>query len=606
MDRTKTHLFRIITFLIAVAFFVLLETGLNLADYGERPALFVPASITDTDHQYLKVNPRIAERYFPKSGFFVPSPPYEHFLRNKPKRGYRIFVLGGSTAAGWPYPNNVLFSRILRQRLADTFSNREFEVINTGLAAVNSYTLLDFMDEVLAQQPDAVLIYAGHNEFYGALGASSTISLGNQRALVNLYLRLKKLRTFSLLTDIIYRARTWSSKSPKETHSTLMSKVVSKTNILLGSTEYQRGVDQFQGNLRDILEKAKEAGVPVVMSELVSNIRDHEPFVSEGTDTLLPADKVFQQARLLEAEGKLAAAREAYYRAKDLDAMRFRASEDVNKVIHQLAGEFGVSVVPMKSYMEAASPNGLIGNNLILEHLHPNVEGHFIMSRAFFDTMRRAGLIESNWDNNNILPDSYYQQNWGVTEIDRALGNIRIINLMDHWPFKPSGESTDAARKFIPKTIAERLAKKVFFNTMSFPHAHHTLAGHLQKQGKYELAVKEYKAAIAASPLTLKLYINAALSLLSKGQVDLAKPFLNESLKVKDSGVANKWLGLILLSESKPDEAIIYLEKATRLLPSDPKLLFSLGTAYRQTGQIDKARATFADLKKIESGSPVP
>jgi hypothetical protein len=45
------------------------------------------------------------------------------------------------------------------------FPSREVEVISTAMAAVNSYALLDFADEIIAQQPDAVVIYVGHNEY---------------------------------------------------------------------------------------------------------------------------------------------------------------------------------------------------------------------------------------------------------------------------------------------------------------------------------------------------------------------------------------------------------------------------------------------------------
>ena len=58
----------------------------------------------------------------------------------------------------------------LEERLQATFPGREIEVINTALTAVNSYTLLDQADEIAGQRPDAVLIYTGHNEYYGALG----------------------------------------------------------------------------------------------------------------------------------------------------------------------------------------------------------------------------------------------------------------------------------------------------------------------------------------------------------------------------------------------------------------------------------------------------
>jgi tetratricopeptide (TPR) repeat protein len=575
-------------------------------DYGQRPDLLIPSHIDYTDREYLMVNPGVAERYFPKHGF-IPRPPHELFLKNKPENGYRIFVMGGSTSAGWPYPNNVLFFRILRQRLADTFPDRNIEIINTSIAAVNSYTLMDFLDEILEHQPDAILIYAGHNEFYGAFGAASTISFGKTRWIVKLYLSLQRFRTVLLLRDFIWNVRNWLGKKSEDQdsrHSTLMSQVIDQKSILEGSPTYERGIRQFEGNLRDILNKARDAGVPVTVSELVSNIRDHKPFVSEGSDRLLPADTVYQQAREFETEKNMDAALKAYYRAKDLDAMRFRASEDINQIIHQVAGESGIPVVPMKEYFEDASPHRLIGNNLILEHLHPNAEGHFIMSEAFFNTMHSNGFVMKQWEESNILPDSYYRQTWGITELDRALGRMRVINLMDHWPFKPESESVGAVKQFKPQSKAETLAQKVYFNIISFRSAHRRMAEYYESQGDYKLAAKEYKALIAANPVDLDSCNAAATMLLKAGQYNLAEPFLYHSLNLSDSGFAHKWIGQIHLSQNNLYKGIQHLERALHYLPDDPQILFNLGRAYVLIGDFEKARPSVAHLEKVDPRFP--
>src|SRR3569623_1407509 len=178
---------RVIALLLPVLFFLLLEGGLRLFNYGDNLDLFDPEPAGYSDKDILMVNPIVARRFFTK-GEYTPQPPYELFANQKPANGYRIFVMGESTTAGWPYPNNEVFSRILNQRLADAFPDKYIEVVNVAISAVNSYTLLDFMDEVLAQKPDAIIIYTCHNEFYGALGVASTESLGKFRPLAMLYL----------------------------------------------------------------------------------------------------------------------------------------------------------------------------------------------------------------------------------------------------------------------------------------------------------------------------------------------------------------------------------------------------------------------------------
>jgi len=89
---------------------------------------------------------------------FAPRPGIDLFLKEKPENGYRIFVLGGSTAAGYPYGANIRFSTILEERLRDVFPRKPIEVVNMAMTAVNTYTLLDFMDELLVMNLDLAIL----------------------------------------------------------------------------------------------------------------------------------------------------------------------------------------------------------------------------------------------------------------------------------------------------------------------------------------------------------------------------------------------------------------------------------------------------------------
>src|SRR5579859_3968163 len=87
---------------------------------------------------------------------------------------------------------------------AGSNTGKKIEIINVSLTAVNSYTVLGFAREVVKQEPDAVLIYTGHNEFYGALGVASTSRLGSTPWLINTLLWLRQWRLFQLLTRIFH------------------------------------------------------------------------------------------------------------------------------------------------------------------------------------------------------------------------------------------------------------------------------------------------------------------------------------------------------------------------------------------------------------------
>src|SRR5207248_1216245 len=102
-----------------------------------------------------------------------------------------------------PYGHGGAPSRMLEQRLQATFPGRSVEVVNTALTAVSSYVLLDQAREIVALHPDAVLIYAGHNEYYGVLGAVSAGALGHWRPAVLAYLALRRLRTVQLAERLV-------------------------------------------------------------------------------------------------------------------------------------------------------------------------------------------------------------------------------------------------------------------------------------------------------------------------------------------------------------------------------------------------------------------
>jgi lysophospholipase L1-like esterase len=282
LSRQLKLVFWALTLALPLLFFALLEGGLRVAGYGASYPLFVGV---DGYPEYLAQSREVGRRYFHRTRE-APTALHDLFLAEKPADEVRLFVQGGSSAAGFPFYHGAAFSRMLEARLQRTFPDRPIEVINTGMAAVNSYTLLDLAPEILRQRPDAVLIYAGHNEYYGALGVGSTERVGASRTMVNLYLRLRSLRTVQLLGDGLGRLAALGVRG-EPSGGSLMARMVGQQTIPYGSADYHRGLRQYEGNLSDLLARYRRAGVPVFVATLVANERDHRPFTSTfqpGTD----------------------------------------------------------------------------------------------------------------------------------------------------------------------------------------------------------------------------------------------------------------------------------------------------------------------------------
>jgi len=594
----RTRLFILITFLIPLLFFMVLEIGLRIFHYGGDTRLFV--SIPDKDSKYYGVNLNIGKRYF-HSATFNPTPRKDLFLKEKPENGFRIFVLGGSTTAGFPYGNNITFTRILNRRLSDQFPERKIEIINTAMTAINSYTLLDFMDEIIAQKPNALLIYAGHNEFYGALGVGSLESLGQLNCLVRASLRLQRLKTFLLIRNFVRSAA--NIFHPKgvdiddDPLETQMARIAKQREILYGSRLYQRGIHQFRKNLQRIFRKADRAGIPILIGELVSNIHDQHPFVSVQGEEYPPADEIFNEAQKIENTGNFSTAREMYYFAKDLDALRFRASEDINQIIHNLAGEFGMSVVPLKARFRAATPRGIIGNKLICDHLHPNIDGYFIMADAFYNAIQGAALISHDWMP-PVKSSAWYRENWGYTDMDLTNANLIITHLKGGFPFKTTGRNL-VLYEFNPKTLEDSLALRIAKDgEITLEQAHIALAKHYAKIGDIDQAMAENKALIYTVPNLDLFYEPAVQMLIQAGRYEDAREILTDALKYNESFYIYKWLGQMNLVLADTKAGIRYLEKALRLNPIDQHVLFNLARAYYNTSQVQKGDAVRAYLRQ--------
>ncbi len=389
-----------------------LEGAVRLLGLVPSYPVFVPHPAAP---QYLTMRPDVIRRYFP-AGAEIPNVTVEphYFLKEKPKNGIRIFVQGGSTAAGYPYGLGASIASMLENRLRHSWPAKPVEVVNTALSAVNSYTLLDVADDIIAQQPDAVLIYAGHNEFVGIMGVGSNYRLAESPAATAVYLQLKQLHLYKLLEQMLVSKPAVAANSQEK--RTLMSKMAAAQPIALDSPVYQAGMAQFQRNMSSLLSKYRKAGIPVYLATVGSNIADQPPFQSADLTpeqlksltalqrgdssqfALLAAEaKTQQQAMLsyqlgqwLRQQQRGAEAQEWLSLARDFDTLRFRAPQEINRQIKGFVDNKTVWLVDAEQALRDHSPDGLIGRQLMLEHLHPNLPGYFVIADAFYQALAKS------------------------------------------------------------------------------------------------------------------------------------------------------------------------------------------------------------------------
>lgn len=650
----RKRIFTVVMIVLPFLLLALLEVGLRVAGFGSDYPLVKKEKRFGKDKWV--VNSAVTGRYFNLPPSIIPEAADEAMDYKKKEKALRIICLGGSTTAGFPYEINANFPFQLQYRLREAISEHYVEVINLGISAVNSYTILDLMPEILALEPDALVLYAGHNEFYGAYGSLSTQKIGDNRTLILNYLKLRRFRTVQLLQKLM---GLFSSGSGESADAPLMQVMSAGKTLPYDDEKLQATLENYRANLTDIVKQAKSANVPIILSTLVSNLADQAPFVSDYNH-LDEAGKNRSNAKLLEGQSLLSAAEyddaiaafeevlamapnaanahyyraqtmlerkdssgvyEGFARARDLDMLRFRAPGAINPIIEAVAKEQDQPFVDMEKIFRRASAGGVPGERFFVEHLHPNFAGYRLMAQTFFEVLKKIQIINPpekiGWKDNLINDESiagilaeFQNKDGGVTQLDLEFGKMRTFFLTRRWPFtnQPSDSSlyiTNAPA--IVKDLAYRhLQGKVYWD-----EAHYELAQWLLKDDQPEAAIHQYSTVHRAFHENYVPAMRIGDIYGRQEQWGKARLWYERGLKRNpDNPFLNAKVAQIYVAQNRFEQAAEALQKSLsgsndgtmRLNEGQQKLAFYfLGLSYANLKNLDAAEAAINNALRIDA-----
>ncbi|HUR92889.1 MAG TPA: hypothetical protein VMY38_09485 [Gemmatimonadaceae bacterium] len=578
----------------------LVELGLRVADpRGGLPLFEQPAFVSG---DYLVASRSVGQRWF--GG--IRNPPTaapEPFARVKPARSFRVFVLGESTTAGFPYPRNVTFSRYLRDALRDAMPGDSVEVVNLGIAATNSFAMLDMAGEIARQRPDAVLIYAGHNEFYGALGAASRVSAPGGPLAVRLYLRLLRLRTVQAMRGGLAKLRGGAAESAEDLEAASLMEVLARDReVPLSGELYRAGLSQFERNLSAISGIFRERGIPVFIGSLASNLRDQPPFAAETNRSRSGAVAAYDSARAAAVVGDSASAARLFSRARDLDVVRFRAPAEFNEVIRRVAASAGATYVPVAEAFAAASPGGVPGHELLLEHVHPRRAGYALMGQSFFEALASSPAIRSRMDTSRVRSWADYEAAMALTPFDERVARHTVNTLIVRWPFVPAARQSDYRATYVPVDLLDSLAFAVSRGA-SWEQSKLRLASEYESRRQFDSAAAEYAGLARDAPLFAEPHELLARSLALAGRQEASDSALARAVAIRPTAEALARLGVSAVRRRALPEAISLLRRSHALQPN-PDVLYQLSLAYGMANDLPNARATAVQLARTNPGHP--
>jgi len=583
----KIIAFKTTAILLPIVILFLLEGGLRICGYGHDVRLF----LEDKENaDYLVMNPHASERYFTSVGNATTGV-FEPFRKKKTAGTFRVFVLGESTTLGFPYMGSASFDRWLFYRLMHTFPDREFEIVNVSLTAVNSYTVLGFAKEIVNYQPDAVLIYCGQNEYYGALGVGSTSQLGNHPAIIQSVLFLRSFRLVQLMENSYSGIRKLVRGKTIDTGETLMKRMAARQEIPFHSDLYNRGIEQFSNNMGDVCKLLSAKKIPLFISNLVSNEKDLKPFISSNKDSTLSAGYQFDLAGKALKKGDFVSAKKLFVLAKELDMLRFRAPDTLNAIIADLPHLYpGVYMVDTKKLFEDHSPNGIIGNETLLEHVHPNIYGYSLLSDAFYRSLKQHKLITPDPRNELSLPQ--LQHEMPITLVDSLKGTFEVRVLKAKWPFKqPEIFNLNSQNSF-----EAQLAIALLYQKLNWVSA-------MKAQMDYYSQQRDQKNIVKVAEASVLQIINNADYLNSVGKLCMeqclnrkAKVYLQQAYLITPSTDTAQRIVILFLKDDQPEMALPYLGYLQQTNPSRTLYSATISLIKEIEGYKDQLKGDKSDI----------
>ncbi len=644
--------FRLAALMVPVLLLALVELGLRLVHYGYPTGFFLKSRAPGRD--VLVENQKVAWRYFPPG--LARSPQPTSIAAIKPSDTCRIFVFGESAAMGDPDPAFGL-GRILEVLLRAKHPGKQFEVVNVAITAINSHVIRQIARDCAPRQGDLWIIYMGNNEVVGPYGAGTVFGAQTPNlSFIRMSLALKALRIGQSLDGLWHRLK--SSRPPEWEGMEMFL----KQQIPQDDPRMKAVYDHFQKNLEDILNTASDAGVKVLLSTVVSNLKDCPPFASLHRPDLTAekraeweklygagveaekatnyddalgryqqalqidnrfAELLFRRGRSQSALGKHGEARQSFEAARDLDTLRFRADTRINDLIRAAArkqsGE-GLKLVDAVEAFAGQSSHGIAGEEFLLEHVHLNFAGNYLLARTL------AGEIEATWpalaggSATNALPllsiDECARRlaftDWDryqvLDEMLKRLGQPPFTQQLDH---ETRHERLERARAALRPALSSpgigpciEIYRQALALAPSDWVLHENFAKLLQSSGEPQGAEDQWRKVLDLMPHYEQAYYSLGNVLDGEGKSAEAIQYFQQAVRRRpDSLEAHNGLGLALANQGKTSEAMREYETALRRKPAFSEARVNLGQALAAQGKLEEAKAQYETALRFNSNS---
>jgi tetratricopeptide (TPR) repeat protein len=229
--------------------------------------------------------------------------------------------------------------------------------------------------------------------------------------------------------------------------------------------------------------------------------------------------------------------------------------------------------------------------------------GHFKLGVALADRGEFDGAIERFRQAIRLQPyDMRSRFNLGLALFKQGKVDAAISQYTEALEIYPA---FDMARQQLKIALAFKrsLEDKA---VLGGPEATHMARGfELERQGKFEQAVQEYRKILALDPRHLQAHQHLGTVLHRLGQMDKAIVHYKEVLQASPNlAGAHYNLGLALVGQGKVEEAVNHYVEALRLKPDFVEVHNNLGVALSRLGRPEEAVSHFRQALQLRPDYP--
>jgi tetratricopeptide (TPR) repeat protein len=652
MNSRRLWTFRLITF-VAVPLLLLgiLEAGLRLLAPGHSTDFTIETVIGGVSVR--RENPEYSRQFFPAE--IAREPLVFSFPVEKAEGVYRIFILGGSAAQGDPEPSYG-FGRILERMLGHRYPDIRFEVINAALTAINSHVVYQIARELAPYRGDLFIIYLGNNEVVGPYGAGTVFAPLSPNLS---FIRLAILSRSSHLVQGLTRALGLLQPERGGRKEWRGMEMFLDQQVRADDPGMEKVYGHLRANLEDILGAIRRSGAEAIVSTVGTNLRDSAPFASQHRrpfsqqeevrwDELYRRGMAFAEvdrfaeacARFLEAEkidgsyadlqfllgrcdektGDHREAMRRYRLAQDLDTLRFRADSRINEIIRDVAADRngqGVFLVDAAREFEAASTDGIPGDDLFYEHVHMNFEGNYVLAKSLFRQIEKivardealplegGGRLLTLEECMRLLALTGFDRHRISKEVLQRLARPPFTNQLDHADeMEEARRREEELRAFTtPDALLEatRRYERALQENENDPWLRHNFAMLLYAAGNFGAAAEQFEIFLRFLPHHRVARERFFAALIQTGRFEEAVDRCREALRTDpDFHAARYTLAFGLSRMGRDGEAIAVYRELLQLDPERaPEIHNQLGQLHIQQARYAEAAESFEEGLRI-------